>query len=74
MYLADICTIPVNIAGVPAISLPCGFANGLPIGLQLIGPSLGEEAILRAAYTYEQATDWHKSAPSRGGDGAGGSF
>ncbi len=59
MYLADICTIPVNIAGVPAISLPCGFVDGLPVGLQLIGPSLGEEAILRAAYTYEQATGWH---------------
>ena len=64
MYLADICTIPVNIAGVPAISLPCGFADGLPIGLQLIGPSLGEEAILRAAYTYEQATDWHNQRPA----------
>ena len=59
MYLADICTIPVNIAGVPAISLPCGFVDGLPVGLQLIGPSLGEESIIRAAYTYEQATDWH---------------
>ena len=47
MYLADICTIPVNIAGVPAISLPCGFVDGLPVGLQLIGPSLGEEAIIR---------------------------
>ena len=64
MYLADICTIPVNIAGVPAISLPCGFVNGLPVGLQLIGPSLGEEAILRAAYTYEQATDWHTRRPA----------
>ena len=59
MYLADICTIPVNIAGVPAISLPCGFVDGLPVGLQLIGPSLEEESIIRAAYTYEQATEWH---------------
>ncbi len=66
MYLADICTIPVNIAGVPAISLPCGFVDGLPVGLQLIGPSLGEEAIIRAAYTYEQATDWHTQRPELG--------
>jgi aspartyl-tRNA(Asn)/glutamyl-tRNA(Gln) amidotransferase subunit A len=64
MYLSDVCTIPVNIAGVPAISLPCGFSqDGLPIGLQLIGPSLGEEAILRAAYAYEQATEWHERRP-----------
>jgi aspartyl-tRNA(Asn)/glutamyl-tRNA(Gln) amidotransferase subunit A len=60
MYLNDICTIPVNIAGVPAISLPCGFTeDGLPIGLQLIGPSLGEETLFRAAHAYEQATGWH---------------
>ena len=64
--LADICTIPVNIAGVPAISLPCGFVDGLPVGLQLIGPSLGEEAIIRAAYTYEQATEWHTMRPELG--------
>ena len=62
----DICTIPVNIAGVPAISLPCGFVDGLPVGLQLIGPSLGEEAIIRAAYTYEQATGWHTIRPELG--------
>ena len=60
MYLSDICTIPVNIAGVPAISVPCGLTDGgLPIGLQLIGPSFGEETILRAAHVYERATDWH---------------
>ena len=64
MYLADICTIPVNIAGLPAISLPCGFVDGLPVGLQLIGPSLGEESIIRASYTYEQATDWHTMRPN----------
>ena len=59
MYLNDICTIPVNIAGIPAISMPCGNVDGLPVGLQLIGPSLGEGAILRAAFAYEQATSWH---------------
>jgi aspartyl-tRNA(Asn)/glutamyl-tRNA(Gln) amidotransferase subunit A len=60
MKLSDVCTIPVNIAGLPAISLPCGFHNGLPIGLQIIGRPLGEETILRAAYAYEQATPWHR--------------
>ncbi|MBI4328311.1 MAG: Asp-tRNA(Asn)/Glu-tRNA(Gln) amidotransferase subunit GatA, partial [Chloroflexi bacterium] len=63
MYLSDICTIPVNIAGLPGLSLPCGFAGKLPIGLQVIGRPLGEEAVLRAAYTYEQATDWHTRRP-----------
>ena len=63
MYLADVCTIPVNIAGLPAISIPCGFADGLPVGLQIIGKPFGEETILRVAYAYEQATDWHKARP-----------
>lgn len=55
MYLQDICTIPVNLAGIPAISLPCGkSADGLPIGLQIIGKPLGEETLIRAAYTFEQ--------------------
>lgn len=60
MYLQDICTIPVNLAGVPAISLPCGFAGNLPIGLQIIGKPLGEETVLRTAYTFEQNNDYHK--------------
>ena len=59
MYRSDICTLPVNIAGIPAISIPCGFTQGLPIGMQIMGPALGEETILRLAYTYQQATDWH---------------
>lgn len=69
MYLADIFTVPINTAGVPAISLPCGFAkpqNGdkeLPIGLQIIGKHFDEKTILRAAYNYEQATEWHKRRP-----------
>lgn len=60
MFLQDVCTIPVNMAGIPAISLPCGFAGHLPIGLQLIGKPLGEATLLQAAYTFEQSTDYHK--------------
>ncbi len=65
MYLADIATIPVNLAGVPAISLNCGFdAQGLPIGLQLVGKPLGEETLYRAAHAYEQATAHHLARPA----------
>jgi len=61
MYLSDIFTIPVNLAGTCAMSLPCGFsAAGLPIGMQLIGKPFAEDQILRAAYAFEQATEWHK--------------
>jgi aspartyl-tRNA(Asn)/glutamyl-tRNA(Gln) amidotransferase subunit A len=64
MYLADVFTISVNLAGNPAISLPCGFTkSNLPIGLQLIGPRFGEEKILQAGHSYEQAHDWHKRLP-----------
>jgi len=64
MYLSDIFTISVNLAGVPGISIPCGFThNGLPIGMQLIGRHFDEETILRAAFAYEQATEWHKRKP-----------
>jgi len=63
MYLSDVCTLPINIAGLPAISMPAGFGNGLPIGMQLIGKPFGEETILRVAYAYEQATEWHKRKP-----------
>jgi aspartyl-tRNA(Asn)/glutamyl-tRNA(Gln) amidotransferase subunit A len=60
MYLSDIFTIPVNLAGTCAMSLPAGFSNsGLPIGLQLIGKPFDEETILRAGYAFEQATEWH---------------
>jgi aspartyl-tRNA(Asn)/glutamyl-tRNA(Gln) amidotransferase subunit A len=62
MYLSDIFTIPVNLAGTCAMSLPAGFSvSGLPIGLQLIGRPFGEESILRAGYAFEQATGWHKN-------------
>ncbi len=61
MYLSDVCTIPVNMGGLPGMSVPCGFSrDGLPIGLQLVGRPLGEEALLRAAYALEQSTDFHR--------------
>lgn len=64
MYLSDIFTISVNLAGIPGISIPCGFTKGnLPIGLQLLGRHFDEEAILHAAFAYEQATEWHKRRP-----------
>ena len=65
MYLNDVLTIPVNLAGLPGISVPGGFtAAGLPIGLQLIGPAFGEAAVLGAAHAYERATDWHTRRPA----------
>ncbi|MEK6672715.1 MAG: Asp-tRNA(Asn)/Glu-tRNA(Gln) amidotransferase subunit GatA [Nitrospirota bacterium] len=64
MYLSDIFTISVNLAGVPGISIPCGFtSNSLPIGLQIIGKHFDEETVLMAAYAYEQSTEWHKRKP-----------
>jgi aspartyl-tRNA(Asn)/glutamyl-tRNA(Gln) amidotransferase subunit A len=61
MYLSDIFTIPVNLAGTCGISVPAGISQeGLPIGLQLVGRPFGEETIIRAAYAFEQATEWHK--------------
>lgn len=64
MYLSDIYTIPANLAGIPAMSIPCGFSkSGLPIGLQLMGKAFDEEMLLRVAYTYEQNTEWHKKKP-----------
>jgi aspartyl-tRNA(Asn)/glutamyl-tRNA(Gln) amidotransferase subunit A len=75
MYLADICTLPVNIAGIPAVSVPAGFAEdsstspgsasgqGLPIGMQIMGKPFSEGTLLRIAFAFEQATDWHKRKP-----------
>ena len=63
MYLTDVCTLPINIAGIPAISIPAGFANGLPIGMQIMGKPFSEETLLRIAFAYEQATDWHNRKP-----------
>ena len=64
MKLLDICTLPVNMAGLPGLSLPCGFVDGLPVGLQFIGKAYDEATLLRTAYAYEQATDWHTQRPS----------
>ncbi len=65
MYLSDVFTLAVSLAGVCGISVPCGFdASGLPIGLQIVGPAFGEERILHTAYAYQQATEWHRRAPA----------
>ena len=63
MYLIDVCTLPVNIAGLPALSVPCGFSEGMPVGMQLIGPHLSEATLLRVGHAYEQATEWHGRQP-----------
>lgn len=69
MYMLDVTTIPVNMAGLPGISIPCGFSDdGMPIGMQLIGKVLDEATILRAAYTFEQATEYHKVFAPLGGN------
>ncbi len=60
MYLSDICTLPINIAGIPAISIPAGFAKDLPIGMQIIGKPFAEKTIFKISYAYQQVTDWHK--------------
>jgi aspartyl-tRNA(Asn)/glutamyl-tRNA(Gln) amidotransferase subunit A len=65
MYLEDVFTLPASLAGICGVSVPCGFdPDGMPIGLQILGPAFGETKILQAAYAYEQATDWHKRKPS----------
>ncbi|ESU31704.1 aspartyl/glutamyl-tRNA amidotransferase subunit A [Bacillus sp. 17376] len=63
MYANDILTIPVNLAGVPAISVPCGFDKGLPLGLQIIGRHFDESTVYKVAHAFEQATDFHKQQP-----------
>ena len=64
MYANDILTIPVNLAGVPGISVPCGFSNGLPLGLQIIGKHFDEASVYKVAYAFEQATDYHNQKPT----------
>jgi aspartyl-tRNA(Asn)/glutamyl-tRNA(Gln) amidotransferase subunit A len=63
MYAADVNTVAVNLAGLPAMSLPCGFVDGLPVGLQLIGPAWGEAALFAAGHGYQQISDWHRQTP-----------
>jgi aspartyl-tRNA(Asn)/glutamyl-tRNA(Gln) amidotransferase subunit A len=64
MYMSDVFTIPVNLAGIPAISIPCGLSSkGLPIGLQFLAKPFDEETLFKVAYTYEQHTEWHKKKP-----------
>ncbi len=64
MYLADVCTLPVSIAGICGISVPAGFTAGLPVGMQILGKPFAESTLLQIAYTYEQATNWKKVRPS----------
>ncbi|GFR39361.1 glutamyl-tRNA(Gln) amidotransferase subunit A [Insulibacter thermoxylanivorax] len=64
MYLNDVCTVPVSLAGMPAISVPCGMVNGLPVGMQVIGKAFDEATILRVAHAFEQSTEFHKLRPS----------
>jgi aspartyl-tRNA(Asn)/glutamyl-tRNA(Gln) amidotransferase subunit A len=66
MYLSDVYTLSCNLAGICGLSLPCGFADGLPIGLQLQGPAFKEQDLLKVAYAYEQATPWHERHPELG--------
>jgi aspartyl-tRNA(Asn)/glutamyl-tRNA(Gln) amidotransferase subunit A len=66
MYLADIFTVPANLAGIPGLSVPCGFADGLPIGLQLVGRAFDEAALFRAGRAYQEMTDHHRRAPVMG--------
>jgi len=63
MYLNDIYTIGANLAGLPAMSVPCGFADGLPVGLQIVGPQFSEGKLLNAAHVYQRETDWHSTVP-----------
>ena len=64
MYLNDVYTVPANLAGIPGVSVPCGFAGGLPIGLQVLGKHFDEAAILRVAHAYQSATSWHLERPN----------
>ncbi|WP_367025593.1 Asp-tRNA(Asn)/Glu-tRNA(Gln) amidotransferase subunit GatA [Methylococcus sp. ANG] len=64
MYLSDIYTIAVNLAGLPGMSIPVGFSNGLPVGMQIIGGYFSEDRLLNVAHRYQQATDWHARAPA----------
>ena len=64
MYLSDVHVVAVNLAGIPALTVPCGFSNGLPIGMQIMGPHLSEELLLRIGHMFQSQTDWHTKHPS----------
>ena len=70
MYLNDYCTVPMSLAGLPAISIPCGLSDGLPVGLQLAGPAFSENRLLDAAYAIEQALGFDGSVARKGGASA----
>ena len=65
MYLADLYTIPVNLAGLPGISVPAGFVNDRPVGLHIVGPYFSEAKLLNIAHQYQQVTDWHTKTPAQ---------
>jgi aspartyl-tRNA(Asn)/glutamyl-tRNA(Gln) amidotransferase subunit A len=67
MYLGDIFTVPASLAGICGLSIPCGFTpDGLPVGLQVLGPAFGESALFRAGGAFQAATDWHQRRPGKG--------
>ncbi|HJZ48527.1 MAG TPA: amidase family protein, partial [Roseiflexaceae bacterium] len=72
MYLADVFTLPVSLAGTPGLTIPCGFSEGLPVGLQLIGRPFDEATLLRAGDAYQRVTNWHTSRPALTADTASG--
>jgi aspartyl-tRNA(Asn)/glutamyl-tRNA(Gln) amidotransferase subunit A len=63
MYLSDVFTIPVSLAGLPALTIPCGFDRGLPIAFQLIGRAFDESRLLQVGHAFQQITDWHRRRP-----------
>ena len=67
MYMNDVLTVPVNMAGLPGMSIPAGFSDNMPVGLQIIGKPFDEQTMYNAAYAFEQTTDFHKQTPNLGG-------
>jgi aspartyl-tRNA(Asn)/glutamyl-tRNA(Gln) amidotransferase subunit A len=63
MYLSDVHVVAVNLAGIPSLSVPCGFSNRLPVGMQIMGPHLSEETLLKIGHLYQRQTDWHMKHP-----------
>ncbi|MBI2012409.1 Asp-tRNA(Asn)/Glu-tRNA(Gln) amidotransferase subunit GatA, partial [Candidatus Curtissbacteria bacterium] len=64
MYLSDIFTVNANLAGVPSLAIPCGFIDGLPIGMQIIGPDFSEKLLFQVGYAHEQETKWYEKRPT----------